>query len=92
MPKSKVDQFLPIKQTFKVKISIIVVYVQEGLSFFLSKSGISVIEDEPNCRKEITFTGTISTDNDIVTGTERLNCHLVLVRFESLNCELKTNN
>lgn len=62
--------------------------MKEGLSFFLSQTGISVIEDKSNGGKEIAFTGTVSTDDDIVSGTEGLNYHLVLVRFEALNGEL----
>ncbi len=57
----------------------------------MSKTGISVIEDKSNSSKEIAFTGTVPTDDDIVAGTEGLNYHLVLVRLEALNRELNDN-
>ena len=62
--------------------------MKEGLSFFLSKTGISVIKDEPDGSKEIAFPRTVPANNDIMSRTERFNNDLVLVRFETLNCEL----
>lgn len=63
--------------------------MQQSLSLFLAKSGISVVEDKSNGSKEITLSRTVSAHHDIVTGTEGLHQHLILVRFEPLNCKLK---
>lgn len=63
--------------------------MQEGLSLFLSKSGIGVIKHKPNSSKEITFARPISADNDIMSRTEGFNYDLVFVRLEALNCQLK---
>lgn len=62
--------------------------MKQGLTLFLAKSGISVIEDETNGGKKVTLSRTITTDNDIMTWTEGFNHNLILVGFEALNGEL----
>lgn len=42
--------------------------MKQSLSFFSSQMGIGITEDKTNSCKEITFTGTIATDDDIVLG------------------------
>ena len=40
--------------------------MKKSLSFFTSKVCICVTKDETNRREEVTFAGTIATDDDIV--------------------------
>lgn len=53
--------------------------MKKRLALFPPHVGVGITENESNGREEVTFTGTIATDNNVVFGGERLDHGLVLV-------------
>lgn len=53
--------------------------MKKSLALFSPHVRVGITEDESNGREEVTFTGTIATDNNVVFWGEWLDHGLVLV-------------
>lgn len=53
--------------------------MQKGLSLLSPEVCVGIAEDETDGREEITFAGTIATNDHIVLGRKRLDDRLVLI-------------
>ena len=62
--------------------------MKKGLSFLSSHMGIGITEDETNCREEITFAGSIATNNHIVLMRKRLDHGLILVAIDPVRLKI----
>lgn len=58
--------------------------MKKGLAFLSAQVGVSIAEDETNGRKEVTLSGAITTNDDIVLRGEWLDDRLVLVAVRRL--------
>ena len=53
--------------------------MKKGLAFLSAQVGVSIAEDETNGREEVTLSGAIATNDDIMLRGEWLDDRLVLV-------------
>ena len=53
--------------------------MKKGLSFLSTQMGVGIAEDEANGREEVTLSGTIATNDNIVFRREGLDHGLVFV-------------
>lgn len=49
------------------------------MAFLPAEMSVGIAEDEANGREEVTLSGTIAADNDVVFGGEWLNDRLIFV-------------